>query len=572
MRIPENILAGVALDANIIANYVAMSTIESSSATAKITAGSAVESIGYKIYRAGYSASTGTIDSYTVDGSSRIYTFTKTGLTSGTQYFIEITPYGSTGGSGDYGDTVMINFTTTKPATAATIQSFRAAESVMPKTGVTSSTTDSSVTASTASSSSTTNDVRKNISLETESLFQISNPNKGRQKFITAEREFTSLSTSETYFAFGTQVYMKATVDSILNSGGIMIFSDNFGQTGYYLSIQSSDSADKYDQNPFRILKISGGSQKYIDDSQTLSGGKYGAIFNGEAYKIDLLVKKTSTQVEITVYINGFKIKAVDIASASNEILNVTNKVSLVSSEGTLYFDYVYAMNANESTYNNKVIFSSLGGKFSKALLDSSFGEKVLQIGTEESSKAELDEFGPAARELRYYKVRYSKSPAQPRYATTGGNGLVSILGQRLNAFGAELYVLNNSSMYVSLSDSDINNLWVVGKNISRTGDVEYIDDSAGKFSTPEPVIFDSSWIQKQSDAEALANWIKSSWANKQQIVTMSVTGNPLLSVGDIVTIKHSYLGLSGTQKFIVTSVNQSYAEGIDTTISCRTL
>jgi len=52
----------------------------------------------------------------------------------------------------------------------------------------------------------------------------------------------------------------------------------------------------------------------------------------------------------------------------------------------------------------------------------------------------------------------------------------------------------------------------------------------------------------------------------------MEIFGNPLISVGDIVTIKYVYQGLAGTEKFIVTAVQHNYNEGLSTTITCRTL
>ncbi len=571
MRIPEDILAGITLDPEIIINSVSMQTIENTSCAVKIYTGTNVESIGYSIYRSGYSANTGSISSYTTEGSARVYTFTKTGLTAGTKYFIELTPYGSTGGSGDYGNTKQIDFVTTKPAAASVLETFRASESASIKTDSSASVTNTGISNSTAETAS---EIAKTVysNQETVSIFQLSNPNKGRTKYITAEKTMSKVSTSNTYFAFGTTMYMKATADTTINSGGISIFSDNKGQTGYYISIQSSDSADIYKQNPFRILKMSGGSLKFIDDSQQATNGKFGAIYNGESYKIDVLVKKTSSRVDIVAYINGFKITASDISSDTNALVPTTNKVSLICSEGTVYFDYVYAMNSDQDQYNNKTIFSGNTGKFSKAVLDASFGEKLIANNTSESFNGTIEEFGTAAREIRPFTIKFNRGPGYPKYSTTGGNNQVTILGQRLNSFGAEIYVLNNSNTFVSLSDGDVNNLWVIGKSITRSGDMEYLEDAAGKFSTPEPVIFDSSWIQKNSDAVALATWIKNSWANKQQIIEMDITGNPLISVGDIVTIKYSYLGFAGTEKFIVTNVSHSYADGLDTRISCRTL
>ena len=87
-----------------------------------------------------------------------------------------------------------------------------------------------------------------------------------------------------------------------------------------------------------------------------------------------------------------------------------------------------------------------------------------------------------------------------------------------------------------------------------------------------EPVIFESKWIQKQTDVVALADWIKNIWSVKQTIIQMSVFGNPLISVGDIITISDSYNELTTARKFVVLNVTNSFKDGLETNITCRTL
>jgi hypothetical protein len=52
----------------------------------------------------------------------------------------------------------------------------------------------------------------------------------------------------------------------------------------------------------------------------------------------------------------------------------------------------------------------------------------------------------------------------------------------------------------------------------------------------------------------------------------MQVFGNPLLNVGDIISITHPLQGLDAgnSEKFIITNINQSYNEGLETSIKCR--
>ena len=45
-----------------------------------------------------------------------------------------------------------------------------------------------------------------------------------------------------------------------------------------------------------------------------------------------------------------------------------------------------------------------------------------------------------------------------------------------------------------------------------------------------------------------------------------------MLNVGDIVSVTSPYQDFDGTEKLIVTSVTNSFNQGLETTVTCRTL
>lgn len=523
---------------------LAVEALSSTQMTARVTASSDTTTLSFTLLEKGEIINAGTINyDWTTIAGGKTTTFQKLSLSPNTKYEWRITP----SASGVTGAQYSLKFTTPKSTDAATVQVYR--------------------------------DTFKEKAQDIKSLFKLSNPNKDRKKYVIAEKIMDKLDTSKQYYAFGTTFFMKATGDTELNSGGIMIFSNEYGLDGYYISVQSTDSADLYDQNPFRILKIQNGVLKQITDSQDNKGGKkFGAIEDGQSYRVDVFIKATATSVDITAYIDGFVVFASDKTSANldasnkpNYVIAPTSRVSLVAAEGTLYFDYVYAKNITEEDYLNKSKYTVDISKLSSAIMQSAFGEKVLVNPVVEDSKISLEEFGAVAREIKSYKFNYD-TPGYASHASTGGNNRVTILNQQLYSHSAEIYVMNNSGLTVPLADGDGNSFIVAGKKFYRTGEIEYIDDSAGKFSTPRPVIFESTWIQNKDDVAALGEWIKQTWSKKQSLITMSVTGNPLLSVGDIVTIKYPYHGLDGTAKFVVTGIELSFSQGIQTSITCRTL
>ncbi len=52
----------------------------------------------------------------------------------------------------------------------------------------------------------------------------------------------------------------------------------------------------------------------------------------------------------------------------------------------------------------------------------------------------------------------------------------------------------------------------------------------------------------------------------------MEIFSNPLISVGDIITVNYPKNDLDGTQKFVVTRVSSSFREGLNTRISARSI
>jgi hypothetical protein len=176
------------------------------------------------------------------------------------------------------------------------------------------------------------------------------------------------------------------------------------------------------------------------------------------------------------------------------------------------------------------------------------------------------------ARELRKVSIKYSERPGYPLYASLGINKYVQILGSRLTSFGAEIYLLNNAGTYVPVDDGQLHSFSVIGNYVVPTGQHEYMDKTVNEFSAPEPAIFESMWIQNESDAKKLSQWIKTQWSKQQMIVNMEVFGNPLLSVGDVITINYPDNNLDGTGKFIITNVNLSYDGGLSTNITARSI
>lgn len=411
----------------------------------------------------------------------------------------------------------------------------------------------------------------------TRSLFKVTNNSKNKNSYSVAMKDF-GISKTSTHYAFGTGMFFPANVNGIEASGGIGFFVDNSGMNGYYVSMQTTANLKVISDDEVKIFKVVNGKKIILSDSQDSANTSVNGVVGAKNYKVDIKVKTTATTNIIDVYINNFKISAVDTNAANTTdptklILNPTSKVAMFSSLNSTSFDYIYATPIDENQYKTGIMQNVYNGQFASTTLDFLYGEKVLSnFDKIDIPNGRIEEFGTVARELRKVSIKYSERPGYPLYSSVGINKYVQVLGSRLTSFGAEIYLLNNAGTYVPVDDGQLHSFTVIGNYVVPTGQHEYVDSEINKFSSPEPAIFESMWIQNESDAKKLSEWIKTQWSKQQMIVSMEVFGNPLISVGDVITINYPDNNLDGSGKFIVTNVNLSYDEGLATTIVARSI
>jgi hypothetical protein len=554
--------------------WIEISYTSKTAVSVKLYTGSGtIGSYGYEVVGSA-SSFTGTLTTATAS------TFSVTGLTAGLEYKIQARAFAGASKTGTYGDMRSVSFTMPKLSTAGSILEtlkLKEADSEKETTGTTINTgggfTDSQNAARISAKGS-----KKQT---TKSLFQLSNNIKDSTNYTVAFKSFDNLTTTSTYYSFGTSLFFKSNDKNPNQSGGFGFFVGGEGLDGYFIKIETTANAGANKSNEFTILKVKGGRSYPLEDSQQTKTKTLTGIYGGKIYKIDVRVMVTATTRVISVYVNGFKITATDsnpTAGASSQdqtpVLPVSKRVAMMCNEGTIYFDYVYGMHLTPEQYEQESLFNVYDGQYSEAAISFLYGNKTLQNNTvsNSSSNGFIEEFGAVARELRVLKTKYDSRPGFPLYASTGVNSFAKIIGQRLTSFGAEVYVLNNSGTFIPLDDSEFYSFYILGKYISQSGQLEYVDNAAGEYTVKEPVIFESRWIQKQTDVVALADWIKNIWSVKQTIIQMSVFGNPLISVGDIITISDSYNELTTTRKFVVLNVTNSFKDGLETNITCRTL
>jgi hypothetical protein len=415
------------------------------------------------------------------------------------------------------------------------------------------------------------------IEPKNKSLLSLTNTSKNKAEYSIAYKSFTEIPTNKSYYAFGSTILLDSSIDVPIQTGGMGFFVANQGSTGYYIRIRATASIGTVTSDKeVEIVKVLNGNDIPLIDSQKSQVTTISGIYAGKAYKVDTKVKVEANKITITAFINGFKITATDTQTAGSiyqTILPVTNSVAMFAGMGTVNFDYIYGMAITEDQYNSDDLFNIYTGKFADNQIEFFFGERMLDLSTSATTiEGRIEEFGTVAREIRKYQFKFSDRPSIPIAPTTGANDFIKIVGSKITNFGAEAYVLNNSGFATALSSDTESTFMVYGYSISKTGTIEYDNFDKNLYTSEEPIIFETKWLQNEYDVKALADWLKSQWSKKQTIITLQVFGNPLIQVGDVIRIEYPYHGLINSQKFIILGVSHNYENGLDTTITCRTI
>lgn len=139
--------------------------------------------------------------------------------------------------------------------------------------------------------------------------------------------------------------------------------------------------------------------------------------------------------------------------------------------------------------------------------------------------------------------------------------------------FRSKMAIANNSSNLVFLHKEadDLNqftinlNLWT--HEIVAPSDPEILEAVIDPSNISEVAQLDSEWIQSKQAAQRMLKVIAMGIEGFSKTVSLNIFGNPLIQVGDIVTLTYSLNGISG-QRYIVNSINQSFEQGLNTKIT----
>ena len=375
-----------------------------------------------------------------------------------------------------------------------------------------------------------------------------------KDDLYVVSKDFPNIADSE-FFQIGTAVGFELAPESqigIQQTSGMTFFWNSSTNSGYLLLLYSTRSAQDVKQKSEAAL------YKVVNGTATLLQSVVSNIFEQSFYGLDILVHKESSKNTIFLNVNGSTIEFEDGVSP----MAATGTIGLVAGgQSTAYFDYLYSLK------RDAFVLDIAASRSNGRLLANSFFQKFT-YDSASSTNLKYDEFGDVIREIYKAEAQYEQAYA---IAAQPSDSLAQVVGQRLGHYKGEFYVFNTSSSTIALAGNDGKDLFIYGVSIANAGQNYYESDD--KITDVKQVTsFDSQWIQSREAAKSLSDFLTKQWSKSTVDVDMEIFGNPVLQVGDIVTINYPDRGFDGTGKFVIRSISHSMDVGISTKIRLRSI
>lgn len=397
-----------------------------------------------------------------------------------------------------------------------------------------------------------------------------------------------------------------ATQTAKWRKGGIWFGGATFNG-GYYLEITSTSQEDGWEgrrwSNEFALQgKNDNGSHYNIGGK----GFKF-PIFDNAWNDVDMSYSKTPDgNVTITVFCNSVLVGSWIVPPAQQPTGNTWRFGTFTRGPAVMDFEYLYAFSRNEQDgarrtpddtgwldlkaggYSSGFIAKEVKYNFRDISPYIFFVNKRLSMEFPQrinNSTFIFDEFSPIVHELRMFDVKFKDEscPVSHSWLYLSNVGSVEILHYEPNAFGANFMLANASRENAILqgedkvtftADNSVNReMFIYGRSVYQEEDKTVIknDDASIRRRGITRTEVSSRYIQTDEMANELGQWIVDLWATGVDEITLETFGNPLIQLGDLVTINYPIKDMyPATHKYFVVSINNEFSEGYKTTVILR--
>jgi hypothetical protein len=369
-------------------------------------------------------------------------------------------------------------------------------------------------------------------------------------------------------------------------NAGIWLWGNTAQNQMYGIDITATTHVDRKVGNEIRVLK-----RKSNGTVTQLSKGAVVAINENAWYDIDVVATSTG---RFTVSVNGSPV--LNVIDNGTDI-PISGRAGLyVRGDGVADFEYFYMMadgGIQETDLDNSSYLDLIRGGYYSNQYYKDFvtrtrvaqkrrGKKTIKY-TQWYDQRYFDEFGMQVHEYRPYEITFDKKPVL--YSTLYVSNDTQIVTDEYihNPFKAK-FTIANASRFNSVvngedtltygADNSIDQkIMITGRTIQQAEAVDYevSNEQAIKARGEISLEFASTWIQSESAAKALGDWIVNNWSTPCDEVKVEVFGNPLIQIGDIIALNYPPKNMAAsTHKYFVVGIDQSWENGLGTELSLR--
>lgn len=399
-------------------------------------------------------------------------------------------------------------------------------------------------------------------------------------------------------YYYGTRLRFPSGGSNTNAAAGLVISLGN-GDAGFYCEIAQSDKINAAVQHELNFyVKHSDGTIKRFGPD----GGKGIPMIVGPDlwYDIDVAFR-WETEAEsarlFSIMINGGQTGLLNVTVPQGQGIGETlgGRFGIFTRGYTrAEFEYLYAVTDPENqgfdvggfydrvrggwasgqwdrewTYGYRTITKKING--SNQTVKSRFGSRL------------FDEFGPIAHEVREYNVDFSRFPALHSSLYCSNDSQIIAPDYSGDPFGAS-FILANTARHDAVArgtdtitageGNDIEqNLLIYGRVVTQDEEKTYTvkDEEAIRRRGVVEVEINNPWIQTDEFAKALGDWIADHWSGGCDELSVSIFGNPLLQLGDLVAINYPSRDMyRDDEKFFVVGISNSWDNGLTTQLTLR--
>lgn len=377
---------------------------------------------------------------------------------------------------------------------------------------------------------------------------------------------------------------------------GIVINHRGNGE-GYYIQLRPTNTIKNKDRNKedeVTVFSVKNGVMKQFKTGI----GTQDVIATGIWYELDVYYNWDLQR--LTVYLDGNKLFNADVPSNLRHTPGGRFGMYIAGSTNVDY-EYFYAVarepnvKLDEPDFYDRVRGGYVGDAWNTEWVYEKKSKRrwVKRKGKKKKIKKNVkykknlqffDEFGPYVHEVREYDVKFDPAPvAHSRLFLTNDQHAVCP-EYRADAFGAYFIVANKTrTNAVVHGDDDLTfaisgetvsqQMVVIGRALVIADQEEVVVRNEDQIRSRGEIVaeIDSDWIQSEEAAQAVANWIGEHWSKGTDELTVSVFGNPLFEIGDLVSIDYPNKNMApATHQYFVTRINTEFNEGLTTSLTLQ--